>query len=106
VAAVAGEPVVAQDYLFLRVGVAGRATGLHYDYPFFARAHDRVWTVWLPLGDVPMERGPLVMVEGSHRFRDPGRADDRLRRDQGPEPEGGPRLGRGELSRASAEPAC
>ncbi len=70
VAAVAGEPVVAQDYVFLRVGVAGRATGLHYDYPFFARAHDRVWTVWLPLGDVPMERGPLVMVEGSHRFRD------------------------------------
>jgi ectoine hydroxylase-related dioxygenase (phytanoyl-CoA dioxygenase family) len=70
VTAVAGEPVVAQDYVFLRVGVAGRATGLHYDYPFFARAHDRVWTVWLPLGDVPMERGPLVMVEGSHRFRD------------------------------------
>jgi ectoine hydroxylase-related dioxygenase (phytanoyl-CoA dioxygenase family) len=70
VEAVAGEPVVAQDYIFLRVGAAGRATGLHYDYPFFTRAHDRVWTVWLPLGDVPMERGPLVMVEGSHRFRD------------------------------------
>lgn len=70
VAAVAGEPVVPQDYMFLRVGVAGRATGLHYDYPFFTRAHDQVWTVWLPLGEVPMERGPLVMVEGSHRFRD------------------------------------
>jgi len=70
VAAVAGEPVVAQDYLFLRVGVPGRATGLHYDYPFFTRAHDRVWTVWLPFGDVPRERGPLVIVEGSHRFTD------------------------------------
>jgi hypothetical protein len=70
VAAIAGEPVLPQDYMFLRVGTAGRATGLHYDYPFFTRAHDQVWTVWLPLGDVPLERGPLVMVEGSHRFRD------------------------------------
>jgi hypothetical protein len=70
VEAVAGEPVVPQDYTFLRAGVAGRATGLHYDYPFFAREHDRVWTVWLPLGEVPMERGPLAMVEGSHRFGD------------------------------------
>jgi len=70
VEAVSGEPVVAQDYTFLRVGIAGRATGLHYDYPFFAREHDRVWTVWLPLGEVPMERGPLAMVEGSHRFGD------------------------------------
>jgi hypothetical protein len=70
VATIAGEPVIPQDYIFLRVGVTGRATGLHYDYPFFTRAHDQVWTVWLPLGDVPMERGPLVMVEGSHRFRD------------------------------------
>lgn len=70
VAAVAGEPVVAQDYLFLRVGVPGRATGLHYDYPFFTRVHDKVWTVWLPFGQVPQERGPLVIVEGSHRFTD------------------------------------
>lgn len=68
--AVAGETVRAQDYMFLRVGVPGRATGVHYDYPFFARAHDRVWTVWMPLGDAPVERGPLVIVEGSHRFSD------------------------------------
>ncbi len=68
--AIAGEPVRAQDYIFLRVGVPGRATGVHYDYPFFARAHDRVWTVWMPLGDVPVERGPLMVVEGSHRFGD------------------------------------
>ncbi len=67
---IAGEPVRSQDYMFLRVGVPGRATGVHYDYPFFARAHDRVWTVWMPLGDVPVARGPLVVVEGSHRFGD------------------------------------
>ena len=68
--AVAGEPVRPQDYVFLRVAVAGRATGLHFDYPFFARLHDQTWTVWLPLGDVPREQGPLMVVEGSHRFAD------------------------------------
>jgi len=70
VASVAGTPVRGQDYVFLRVGVPGRATGLHFDYPFFTRMHDQVWTVWLPLGEVPVERGPLVVVEGSHRFAD------------------------------------
>jgi ectoine hydroxylase-related dioxygenase (phytanoyl-CoA dioxygenase family) len=67
---VLGEAARAQDYLFLRAGAPGRATGLHFDYPFFTRAHDRVLTVWLPLGDVPVSDGPLVVVEGSNRFRD------------------------------------
>jgi len=68
--AIAGEPARAQDYAFLRVGVPGCATGLHFDYPFFTRAHDQVWTVWLPIGATPIERGPIVVVEGSHRFKD------------------------------------
>lgn len=67
---VLGETARPQDYLFLRAGAPGRATGLHFDYPFFTRAHDRVLTVWLPLGDVPVSDGPLVVVEGSNRFRD------------------------------------
>jgi len=67
---VVGDPVRPQDYLFLRTGAPGRATGLHFDYPFFTRAHDQVYTVWLPIGDVPVTDGPLVVVEGSHHFRD------------------------------------
>jgi hypothetical protein len=69
-ARVAGEPVRAHDYLFLRVAPVGRATGLHFDYPFFARTTERVCTAWIPLGDVPVEEGPLAVVEGSHRFAD------------------------------------
>lgn len=65
-----GEPARNQDYIFLRAGAQGRATGLHFDYPFFTRAHDKVCTVWLPLGDVPVEDGPIVMVEGSNKYRD------------------------------------
>ena len=65
-----GAPARPQDYIFLRAGAPGRATGLHFDYPFFTRAHDQVYTVWLPIGDVLVCDGPLVMVEGSHHFRD------------------------------------
>jgi ectoine hydroxylase-related dioxygenase (phytanoyl-CoA dioxygenase family) len=61
-----GEPARPQDYMFLRAGPQGRATGLHFDYPFFTRAHDQVATVWLPIGDVPVSD----VVEGSNRFRD------------------------------------
>jgi hypothetical protein len=65
-----GEAARPQDYMFLRAAVPGRATGLHFDYPFFTRAHDRVATVWMPIGAVPVSDGPLVIVENSHRFRD------------------------------------
>ncbi len=65
-----GEPALAHDYMFLRAGTRGRATGLHFDYPFFGRLHDQVCTVWTPIGDVAIEDGPLVIVEGSHRYRD------------------------------------
>lgn len=68
--AVADEPVRGMDYVFLRVGVPGRATGVHFDYPFFTRLHDQVWTVWTPMGDAPVSRGPVVVVENSHRFKD------------------------------------
>jgi ectoine hydroxylase-related dioxygenase (phytanoyl-CoA dioxygenase family) len=67
---IAGGPVRAHDYLFLRAAPVGRTTGLHFDYPFFARATERVYTAWVPLGDVPATDGPLVIVEGSHRFTD------------------------------------
>ncbi len=70
VEAVVGGGVVPFDYLMLRVAVPGRATEAHYDYPFFARVHDQVRTVWIPVGDVPMGRGPLFIVEGSNRFDD------------------------------------
>ncbi len=67
---VLGAPSRPQDYIFLRVAVPGRSTGLHYDHPFFARGSQRVHTVWLALGEVTVEEGPLVVVEGSNRFSD------------------------------------
>ncbi len=65
-----GEPSRPQDYLFIRVAPPGRSTDLHYDHPFFARGSQRIHTVWLALGEVPLEEGPLVVVQGSNRFSD------------------------------------
>lgn len=79
--AVLGEPARPQDYLWLRPRAPGWATGLHYDHPFFARGSRNVHTVWIPLGDIPLCDGPLMLVEGSHRFDDlivPMHANDEL----------------------------
>ena len=65
-----GERARPQDYLWLRPRPVGWSTGLHYDHPFFARGSRRVHTVWIPLGDIPLSDGPLVLVEDSHKFRD------------------------------------
>lgn len=65
-----GQPARPHDYIFLRPGVPGRATFLHYDHPFFARGSKSIYTVWTALGDIPVSEGPLVVVEGSHRFDD------------------------------------
>jgi len=68
--AVWGEPACGMDYLFLRAGAPGSATGLHYDFPFFTRATPRMYTVWIPFGPVPVTEGPLMVVEGSRAFGD------------------------------------
>jgi ectoine hydroxylase-related dioxygenase (phytanoyl-CoA dioxygenase family) len=69
-AALFGEPVRAQDYLFLRCAGRGKATGVHCDSPFFTRLTKRVVTCWCALGPVPLEDGPLFVVEGSHEAAD------------------------------------
>lgn len=65
-----GEPAVAFDYMFLRAAPVGRWTDLHYDYGFFTRDTEQVLTAWIALGDIPIQDGPLMVVEGSHRFED------------------------------------
>lgn len=65
-----GEPARPQDYLWLRPRAVGWSTGLHFDHPFFARGSQRVYTVWIPLGDIPLSDGPLMLVNGSNKFLD------------------------------------
>ena len=65
-----GEPARGYDFIFLRPGVPGRFTFLHYDLPFFSRGTRNVVTVWTAIGDIPTTEGPLFVLENSHRFTD------------------------------------
>jgi hypothetical protein len=65
-----GEPARGYDFIFLRPGVVGRFTFLHYDFPFFARGTKNVVTAWTAIGDIPTTEGPLFVLENSHRFDD------------------------------------
>lgn len=65
-----GEPARPHDYLFLRVATPGKATDLHYDMPFFCRGSARVHTVWIALGQVTLDQGPLMVVENSPTYED------------------------------------
>ena len=69
-AALFGEPVVGHDLIYLRAAAPGQALDVHYDYPFFTRKTDRVLSVWLALGDVPVTDGPLLIIEGSNQYED------------------------------------
>ncbi len=40
-------------------------TGAHYDLIYLRGGTDRICTSWIPIGDVPVERGGLVYLEGS-----------------------------------------
>ncbi|MBH68273.1 MAG: hypothetical protein CMM58_07965 [Rhodospirillaceae bacterium] len=65
-----GSPAVGFDYLFLRAVPSGRFTHLHCDAGFFTRATKQVLTCWIALTNIPLEKGPLFVVEGSHMFKD------------------------------------
>jgi len=69
-AALLGTPTVPFDFLWLRTMLEGRASPLHFDHVYMNRGSWNVLTAWIPLGDVAMQAGPLVVIEGSNRFED------------------------------------
>jgi ectoine hydroxylase-related dioxygenase (phytanoyl-CoA dioxygenase family) len=62
-----GEPMT-YDYRWLRIVGPGSNTGAHYDVVYMGRGTHNLYTCWTPLGDVPLELGPLALLVGSHRF--------------------------------------
>jgi hypothetical protein len=49
------------------VGI-GTATQAHYDLVYLREGSDRVLSMWIPLGDCPIEMGGLTYLEGSHQW--------------------------------------
>jgi ectoine hydroxylase-related dioxygenase (phytanoyl-CoA dioxygenase family) len=58
------------DYIWLRAKKPGTtdATAPHYDVVFMGRGTKKLCTAWTPLEDVPVEKGGLMILEGSHRL--------------------------------------
>ena len=65
-----GGPAVGFDYLFLRAVPRGRFTHLHCDSGFFTRFTKKVLTCWVAFTDITFDKGPLFVIEGSHKFMD------------------------------------
>ena len=65
-----GMPSVGFDFIFLRAVGGGKFTHMHCDAGFFTRETQKVLTCWLVFTDVPLDKGPLFVIEGSHKYRD------------------------------------
>jgi hypothetical protein len=63
-----GEPARTFGYRWMRLTGRGESTGAHLDNVYMSRGSERVHTAWTPLGDVPLDRGPLAVLVGSHRL--------------------------------------
>lgn len=56
------------DFKWPRAVAAGDNTGAHYDVVYMGRGTKNVYTMWTPLGDVPIEMGSLAICLGSQHF--------------------------------------
>jgi ectoine hydroxylase-related dioxygenase (phytanoyl-CoA dioxygenase family) len=65
--AVLGGPVYLHKRKLLRFTRPGDpdCTGGHYDLTYLRAGTDRVYTSWIPTGDIPVEMGGLLYLEGS-----------------------------------------
>ncbi|RYX81007.1 phytanoyl-CoA dioxygenase [bacterium] len=61
-----GEPARHFDFTWFRATAPGRATPPHTDAVYMNRGTQNLFTCWTPIGDVPLEHGGLMMLEGSH----------------------------------------
>lgn len=62
-----GENVRHFDFTWFRATAPGAATPPHTDAVYMNRGTLDLFTAWTPMGDVRLENGPLMVLEGSHR---------------------------------------
>jgi ectoine hydroxylase-related dioxygenase (phytanoyl-CoA dioxygenase family) len=63
-----GGPVLTYDYKWLRVAATGASSTIHCDAVYMGRGTSNLYSCWTPLGDVPLEMGPIVLWLGSQRL--------------------------------------
>lgn len=57
------------DHKWLRVVPPGNGNSAHCDIVYMGNGARDLYTVWTPLGDVPLDMGPLAVAIGSHRHQ-------------------------------------
>ncbi|MDB6094050.1 MAG: phytanoyl-CoA dioxygenase [Verrucomicrobia bacterium] len=62
-----GESVRHYDFTWLRAVAPGPGSPAHCDLVYMGRGTHQVLTCWIPYGEVPLELGGLIVLEGSHR---------------------------------------
>ncbi|NKB69905.1 MAG: phytanoyl-CoA dioxygenase [Candidatus Latescibacteria bacterium] len=61
-------PVRPFDYTWFRAkSPGGNGTQPHYDVVYMGRGTRRLYTSWTPLGDITLDMGGLMILEGSHQ---------------------------------------
>jgi hypothetical protein len=55
------------DFTWLRCVTPGLGTPSHCDIVYMGRGTRRLYTVWVPLGDVDFNLGGLMVLEESHK---------------------------------------
>lgn len=63
-----GGPVGTFDFQWLRIAGHGAASAVHADIVFMGRGTRNLYTCWTPLGDVSLDMGPVVLLQGSHQI--------------------------------------
>jgi len=62
-----GGPVRHFDMIWFRTKGTGLGSPIHCDLVYMGRGTHNLYTAWVPLGDVPLDLGGLIVLEGSHR---------------------------------------
>jgi len=62
-----GGPVRHFDFIWFRTKGTGQGSPLHCDLVYMGRGTPNLYTLWVPLGDVPLAMGGLLILEGSHQ---------------------------------------
>ena len=63
------QEVLTPAFKWARAVAPGEWTGCHLDRKYVDGAPDEALTFWLPLGEVPLELGGLLVARASHRLR-------------------------------------
>jgi ectoine hydroxylase-related dioxygenase (phytanoyl-CoA dioxygenase family) len=61
-----GEPVRHFDHTWFRAVSRGQGTTPHCDLVYMSRGTHQLLTCWVPYGDIPLEMGGVMVLEGSH----------------------------------------